>query len=281
MVKQIVGVIVLGACLSIGCAGVSNDTVVDSEGELAAFEHHSLATITADGLIEAYGRQIATELKAAKTKNPDVQQVSKAGVVAFAHNPDFWRAVLRRSLDWYFETSGKDSIAVADIQETLTSAVRPEVEASVKDGAVNLEKLKSPVTSGADDARFEAALGAAKAPAGVNMRDTFEGARAEWGDEAIFLPQSVSRKPTPKQIGEMFDLDLGSEDLGGTGPLALDSINDYLDPVILKDLVAKPASIKDAWLFHVSPGGSEGIFLFVLDEHKQVWGFGYTIQVDE
>lgn len=283
MLKQVTSLVALSVFLTVGCAVREEGAPSAAAAEIQSFEHHSLANVTAAGLANGYARTISLEVASARARNPDVRDVSVAGIGRFTGGA----SLLGGSLVWYFDTTGTSSIAVDQIEQLLADAVRPGIDASVEDGFVVGSKLKDKVPNvmfaALADAQVDAALTTAKTPAGVNMRATFDRARAEWFDEGVFLPVIVSSKPTPEQIKELFRLeDVAADELSleATGTAALDAINDLLDPVILADLVNHAPGIKDAWLLHGTDGDSESTYVFVLDEHSQLWGFGTSFQVD-
>lgn len=272
--------VVMGAALAVGCAAPTDEptTPESSESDLAAFKFRYLASFTENDVCDAYARTLSRQLGEAKTANPDVKEVSVAGVSAFA---GMNRPLLGGSLRWYFQTQKQSSIKVADITRTMMAIVRPAVKASVgADGFVQGSKLNGAVPPemvwSVDDARYDAAMRAVNPPSDIDIRETFANARAEFDHEGLFLPVEVNKKPTAKQLNDVFGLDMGTPVKGAK---AKEAIAQVFDGVILREVLASKA-IKEHYYLMESGGDWERHVAIFLDEHHQLWGFSITWQAD-
>src|SRR6185369_9846063 len=104
-----------------------------------------------------------------------------------------------------------------------------------------------------DAARYAASMRAAKSPAGMNLKDTFDGMLAENDYESLYLPVSVSRKPTAAQLSKIFDLDMGDPE---TGQTAKAKIEEMFDTVLLAGPLGS-SGIKEYWYWSESGGDYE------------------------
>lgn len=273
-----VGLVALVA-VGVGSAGcAASDGATSSEAEAVAATHESLAQITADDLVAAYGATVAREVAEAARANPDVAEVSAAGLAVFAGH----RQTLKGGLTWYFERTGASKVAVDAIEGALVEAVRAQVEAAVgADGFVDegaLNGAPREILWAVDDARFDASLRRAKAPRGIDLPDLFDHFRAEHDVESLHLPVRFSRAPSGEEAARAFGIDLGRP---LWGDVARRRIAQAFDSVVLEPALDPVSGIKEVWyLSALDYGTSEEHVALFLDEHDQVWGFRVIYQAD-